>query len=106
MASKWKRKGMSRARREDQDAELQRVLDDLEAEHGGAPHAHMLARRHTCSDETALRDARDRAEVAHAEAAHRDRLVASRAPKMSTVASASGLTFSSTSRLQPAAAQP
>ena len=27
MASKWKRKGMSRARREDQDAELQRVLD-------------------------------------------------------------------------------
>ena len=74
---------MSRARREDQDAELQRVLDDLEAEHGGAPHAHMLARRHTCSDETALRDARDRAEVAHAEAAHRDRLGASRAPKMS-----------------------
>ena len=83
MASKWKRKGMGRARREDQDAELQRVLDDLEAEHGGAPHTHMLARHLACSDETAMRDRRDRAEVAHAEAAHRDRLVASRAPKMS-----------------------
>ena len=77
MASKWKRKGMGRARREDQDAELQRVLDDLEAEHGGVPHAHMLARHHVCSDETALRDERDRAEVARAEATHRDRLLAS-----------------------------
>ena len=79
---KRRRNGMGRARREDQDAELQRVLDDLEAEHG-APNRHMLARHHACSDETALRDARDRAEVAHAEAAHRDHLEAARAPKMS-----------------------
>ena len=47
---KRQRNVMSRSRREDKDAELQRVLEDLEAEHGTTQYRYVLARFHAVSE--------------------------------------------------------